>query len=249
MSHAVKHHVALGESRELICWTRMQSEAGQGLEEIVARKELERLAGDGVFFWGVGNAPSVATAAYARLGVPVKVVFSIMKGRPRAVDACPRSLLVWRRYIDMFGAERELPAQALITSRGETDAGDKKRHYALMCSSDVPLKIGKGVPFDHSAFRNVGVNGGPVGASQVTALLQRVQPDGAGDYEANLSAQLTGSYWVRLTDPVVLEASCVESVERAVEEASPYQWLRLVADLRQTAQMPRLGLPMQPSFL
>lgn len=248
MSYAAKHNVSLDHEGELLCWTRMQSEAGQGLEDIVARKELERRAGDGVFFWGIGNAPAVATSTYARLGVPVSVIFSVMKGRPKAVDASPRSLLVWRKYLDMNGAERELPPQALITSRGETDAGDKKRHYALMCRSQAPLKLGKGVRFDPAAFRNVGGNGGPVGASQVTALIQRVQPDGVGDYEANISAELTGSYWVRLTDPVMLDASSVESVEHAVEDASPREWLRLVADLRGKSERPRSIHPAQSSF-
>jgi len=248
MLYQAKHHVPLDHEPELVCWTRMQSEAGQGLEGIVARKELERRAGDGVFFWGVGNAAAVATSIYARLGVSVPVIFSVMKGRPKAVDASPRSLLVWRRYVDMYGAERELPAQALITSRGETDAGDKKRHYALMCRSLAPLKLGKGVRFDPAAFRNVGGNGGPIGASQVTALIQRVQPDGVGDYEANISAELTGSYWVRLTDPVMLDVSSVECVEHVVEGASPREWIRLVADLRERPQRLRSAHPAQSSF-
>ena len=44
-----------------LLWTRMQAEAGQGLELILRRKERERVAGDGRFFWGVGNAPAVIT--------------------------------------------------------------------------------------------------------------------------------------------------------------------------------------------
>lgn len=249
MSYAAKHPASLDHESDLLCWTRMQSEGGQKLEDIVARKELERRAGDGVFFWGVGNAPAVATSTYARLGIPVPVIFSVMKSRPKAVDASPRTLLVWRRYLDMYGAERELPPQALITSRGETDAGDKKRHYALICRSPTPLKLGNGVRFDPAAFRNVGVNRGPVGASQVTALIQRIQPDGVGDYEVNFSAELTGSYWVRLTDPVMLDASSVESVEHIVEGASPREWLRLVADLRERPRRLRSAHPAQSSFL
>ena len=45
---------------ERICWTRMQSEAGEGLPKILRRKDLERRAGAGLFFWGVGNAPARA---------------------------------------------------------------------------------------------------------------------------------------------------------------------------------------------
>ena len=235
-----KHDAPQDVPQELVCWTRMQSEAGQKLEEIVARKEMERRAGNGVFFWGVGNAPAVVASAYARLQVPVQVIFSIMKGRPRSVDAAPRSILVWRSYLDMFGVERDLPQHALITSRGETDKGDKRRHYALICSSSTPLRLEHGVNFDPTAYRNAGGNGGLVGASQVTALLQRVAPPMSGDYEVNLTASLSGSYWVKLTNPVVLEAS---DVEQAANAASSREWCSLVVGLR------RSGQPIAPSEL
>lgn len=217
---------------DIVCWTRMQAEAGQTLDDIVARKEIERRAGEGVFLWGVGNAPARETAAYARAGVPVSVVFSIMKSKPRPIDHTPASLLLWRRYIDFDGMERELPPQAFVTSRGETRAGGKRAHYALMCASASPLRLQRGVGFDPSAFRNVGPKGGPVGASQVTALLRRVAASGPPAYEANLTAGLVGSYWVRLTDPVVIAPADLSWVGEAVRAGSPAQWLRLVADLR-----------------
>ena len=56
---------------EYLCWTRMQVEAGQALESIIARKEIERRAGGGLFFWGVGNAPSTAINALARLEIAI----------------------------------------------------------------------------------------------------------------------------------------------------------------------------------
>ena len=104
---------------EYICWSRMQAEAGQGLAAIVARKECEREAGNGHFFWGVGNAPAVMISALARLKCPVGAVFSIMKGKPKTEDISPRRTLVWRKYLDVTGVERELPPNALITSRAE----------------------------------------------------------------------------------------------------------------------------------
>lgn len=216
-------------SQDFVCWTRMQSEAGQTLDDILARKEIERRAGNGVFFWGVGNAPAVVTSVYARLQVPVKVVFSKMKSRPRPIDAQAQSLLVWRSYLDMFGLERDLPSHALVTSRGETGGGTKKRHYALMCATKTPLQMEHGIRFDPSAYRNVGGNCGPVGASQVTALLRRTSPPTQGDYEANLTATLFGSYWVRLTNPIVLDAA---AVEECTPVRSTSEWCRLVNDLR-----------------
>ncbi len=223
------HNVQTEANQDLVCWTRMQAEAGQGLQTIIARKEVERRAGKGIFFWGVGNAPSVATSAYARLQTPVQVVFSIMKSRPRASDTAPRSLLVWRRYLDMHGNERELPSQALVTSRGETDGGFKKRHYALMCRSETPLVVRHGQCFDPAAYRNIGSKGGPVGASQVTALLQRTGPGSSSDYSANLTAMLVGSYWVRLTDPVLADA---EEIAKTSDVTAPQEWLAAVAKIR-----------------
>jgi hypothetical protein len=38
------------------CWTRFGTEAGEPIEQILERKEAERIATGGVFFWGIGNA-------------------------------------------------------------------------------------------------------------------------------------------------------------------------------------------------
>lgn len=219
---AHRRQVAAKASDEYVCWSRMQAEAGQALDAIVRRKEMERRAGRGSFCWGVGNAPATMTSALARLGHPVAAIFSIMKSRPKAVDVRPARTFAWRRYIDANGAVRPLPRHALVTSRADSAGGPKDRHFALMCWSDSPLAIQRGVPFDPSAYRNAGGNGAPVGASQVTALLKRTS-NGGGEtaYEANICAWLAESYWVKLTDPVEctvdmgeadsLSTSCAES--------------------------------------
>lgn len=217
---------------EVICWSRMQSEAGQGLASIITRKECERLAGEGTFFWGVGNAPALLANVLARLRRPVPVVFSIMKSRPKHVDVAPGRTVVWRRYIDAEGVERDLPAHALITSRGDSASGAKKVHYALVCRSDVPLILKRGQTFDPTAYRNAGGTGAPVGASQVTALLQRVRPDHPSDhYEVNLEASLTGSYWVRLTQPRELTEQQRISIE-GLQNCTSEQWRELVSSIR-----------------
>ena len=215
-----------------VCWSRMQTEAGQGLEAIVARKELERRAGGGVFLWGVGNAPATGINALARIGCRVPVVFSIMKSRPKAVDVAPARTLAWRRYQDASGVERALPASAIVTSRGDSAGGAKRTHYALMCHSAAPLSIERGTPFDVGAYRNAGGTGAPVGSSQVTALLRRTgEPGAASDYEVNLRAWLTGGYWVRLTDPVEVEPDMATRLGTA-GSLDARGWTRLAADLR-----------------
>jgi hypothetical protein len=217
---------------EYICWSRMQAEAGQSLEAIVARKEVERQAGNGQFLWGVGNAPSVIIRALARLGQPVRVVFSIMKTRPKAIDAAPARTIAWRRYIDAHGAERLLPPSALVTSRGDSASGAKRVHYALMCRSEEPLIIRRGQPFDPAAFRNAGGAGAPVGPSQVTALLRRVRHDSeALEYESNITAWLTAGYWVRLTDAVELDAPRLALLALA-GECEAEEWCELADRIR-----------------
>ena len=211
----------------------MQAEAGQGLETIVARKERERLAGDGVFFWGVGNAPAVVAGVLARSRIPVRAIFSIMKSRPKAVDIAPARTVTWRRYIDADGAERSLPPHVLVTSRADSASGPKKIHYALMCYSAEPLSLACGEEkFDPSAFRNAGGSGAPVGHSQVTALLKRVeQGTMTSDYGVNLSAWLTGGYWVRLTDPIEVTSDKQALIER-LNEPSGAEWMVLVKAIR-----------------
>jgi len=217
---------------EYVCWSRMQAEAGQQLEAIIARKELERRAGDGCFLWGVGNPPAVITNVLARAKVPVRAIFSIMKSRPKAVDIAPARTVAWRRYVDAHGAARPLPPHALVTSRGDSASGAKRIHFALMCRSDEPLAIRRGESFDPAAFRNASGTGAPVGASQVTALLRRVGEDSAeSDYEANITAWLTGSYWVRLTDPVELDASRLAILARAADTGLKL-WCEAVAQIR-----------------
>lgn len=217
---------------EYVCWSRMQAEAGQPLAAIVARKEIERQIGDGLFMWGVGNAPAVITNVLARMQVPVRVVFSIMKSRPKSVDISPSLTVAWRRYIDANGIERELPKSCLVTSRGSSASGLKKSHYALMCHSELPLEIRHGEAFDPDSFRNASVAGAAVGSSQVTALLKRVKSEtGATDYEANISAWLTHSYWVRLTDPVVLSNEKLFLLKQ-LANPDPTQWLHILKEIR-----------------
>jgi hypothetical protein len=80
---------------DVFVWTRMGVESGEGLEQIVRRKEAERVEGNGQFWWGIGNSlgPAVRNAA-REAGGRLPVLFSIMLGRPRAADSAPQ--MVWR---------------------------------------------------------------------------------------------------------------------------------------------------------
>lgn len=216
-----------------VCWSRMQAEAGQSLETIIQRKELERRSNGGIFVWGVGNAPARLTRALARTGQPVRAIFSIMKSKPRPSDANAEDLLLWQAYLDADGVERSLPTGSIVTSRAGTASNRKRAHYALICRSDRGLDLDhSGARFDPEAFRNAGEHGRPVGASQVTALLRQVAGQRAdGPYAVNMEADLAGAYWVRLTSPVPLASGAKAMLDRA-SGMSVADWLDLAQQLR-----------------
>lgn len=225
---------------EVVCWTRMQAEAGQPLTDIVARKEAERAAGGGIFCWGVGNPPSRALSRVRASSDPVDVVFSIMKSKPKVHDAKPSEVLVWRSYIDGDGALQPLPEASLVTSRGDTLTKAKLAHYALLCFSSEPLVLADYGSFDPTAYRNVSDEAGPIGSSQVTALVRRVAPEASdAAYRINLRSKLTGSYWVRLAGASTLTAEArakVHALESRVPEGD--EWIELVSEIRSGAVLP-----------
>jgi hypothetical protein len=199
----------------------MQAEGGQPLHDIIYRKELERQANEGVFCWGVGNAPNRCTSGIARSGDDVDVLFSIMKSKPKAVDSAPTSTLIWRKFIDYDGQERTIPNGSLVTSRGESSTGLKRTHFALFCKSREPLVLGDYGSFDHRAYRNLGEVGGAIGPSQVTALLRRTGKEAKdGDYRINLKAKMFGSYWAKLTDPILMSSEKQKCLSRLNTAAS-----------------------------
>ena len=212
---------------DYLCWTRMQAEAGQELSRIVQRKEAERRAGGGLFFWGVGNAPATSIPSLSKRAIPIPVIFSVMKSAPKLADAHPSAVVVWDAYIDSWGMERQLPDHALVLSRRDSPGGAKKVHYALVCHSPEPLTVRRGDAFNHRAFCNASERGAPVGASQVTALVRHCGSTGQGaDYEINMQAALTGSYWVRLTRPIQI-TSALENLPM-----DPCGWTNAVTALR-----------------
>lgn len=183
------------------CWTRFGTEAGETIEEILDRKEQERRDNDGMFFWGIGNsvAPGLATLLEGR--DRPEVLFSPIKGRPRAVDRAPAARFTWRAGLSLDGGRFELPPAARVTSGGPP-GGPARAHYALVCASPRPLAIDPGdADLDFLALRNL-VSGNPLGASQVTAVVRmlREQPPSDMRYQVAMRAELAPPYFVRLTE-------------------------------------------------
>lgn len=225
----------------------MHAESGEVLNSILARKELERRATGGMFFWGVGTPPARSVQSLSLREQSVDVVFSVMKSKPKSKDTHPSALLVWRRFVGSDGVSRRLPPGVLVTSRGHTSGGLKRQHYALVCRSDAPIALGNLGPFDHSAYRNFGGTNGPVGASQVTALLRRQRPENAAaaQYRVNFRAKLEGAYWVRLADPAqVPSTSSWDLIDSSKMELG--MWIELVRSIQLTALS--TGAPSDPQI-
>src|SRR2546430_8082027 len=99
------------------CWTRIGSEAGQPLESIFRRKDEERLANNGLFLWGIGNAVGPSIAELVRRTPEPEVLFSPIRSSPRSTDVSPESVVVWTRASCMDGTTFQLPRFTLVTSR------------------------------------------------------------------------------------------------------------------------------------
>jgi hypothetical protein len=193
------------------CWTRFGTEAGETIEAILERKEAERQANNGVFFWGIGNsiAPAV-TELVRRVGEP-EVLFSPIKSRPRQVDSAPACVVRWTLAEALSGGVFELPEYANVTSRWDP-ARPAARHYALVCSSAGPLEIDDATQISFGALRNLR-SGAPLGASQVTAVVHRSDTGqgGGNDYPVAFRAALVAPYFVRLRGPVPMGSRALVS--------------------------------------
>ena len=190
---------------EHFCWTRFGTEAGQTIEDIFLRKEQERLANNGQFLWGIGNAigPSVK-ALLARTMTP-EVIFSPMKATPRGIDVAPPGVVAWTVGETLEGKPFSLPECSLVTSRCDP-AKPRGVHYALVCYSDGPLSLaGSSLRVNAANLRNL-LTGRPVASSQVTAIVaqsRQLEKDFA-TYPIAIHARLVRPYFVRLLDPVWL---------------------------------------------
>lgn len=221
---------------QVFCWTKMGTEAGQGLEAILQRKEFERLSGDGLFAWGIGNSVGPAIRHARELGFDsLDVLFTRMKSAPKAIDVSPGALILWTAYESENGDVLPLPAHVLVTSRGNTDerVGLKRTHYALLCSSKHSLLS----PVDDQAVDSSSVcnlmSRNPTGASQVTAVVRTTASQApCKPYPVQFRAKLAGPGFVRLVCPTILKDDLKQLYRRATSAGSPQQWLERVVELR-----------------
>jgi len=195
-------------------WTRFGTEAGQSVLDILRRKEKERAANGGVFYWGIGNAVGPSILELLRRSVEPEVLFSPIKSAPKRDDVAPEAVVAWTAAAGIDGEPHRLPVWSLITSRFNVG---RPRHYALVCKSDFTFT--EESVFGRESVERVAmgeltniVTGRPLGASQVTAVVQRQvgsNPSGA-EYEVKFRARLVPPYFVQLSDPrpITVAAAC-----------------------------------------
>ncbi len=185
------------------CWTRFGTEAGEKIETILDRKEDERKANNGIFLWGIGNGLKPSMLELVRNNPEPEIVFSPIRSAPRKVDVAPETVVIWLAGRTMEDKHYNLPRGSFVTSRAS-----KRPHYALVCSSETPLTIDpEGDTFTFNSLRNL-VSGNPVGASQVTAVVQHDSEEVDNDsivYTVALRAKLVPPYFIRLTEPCEIE--------------------------------------------
>ena len=202
------HHDASVPNRDhslprSFCWTRFGTEAGETIDAILARKEAERQANGGVFYWGIGNSIAPAVAELLRWVDEPQVLFSPIRTRARPVDEAPGCVVRWLSATGLTGELFDLPGAICVTSRRDP-ARPGGNHYALVCSPEDPLEIADVGKLRFGALRNLR-GGTPLGASQVTAVVQREDAGAGSEYTVALRATLIAPYFVRLRQPIPLE--------------------------------------------
>lgn len=228
----------------VFCWTKMGAEAGQSLDSILARKELERRVGGGTFCWGIGNSLGSAPrlAAESSPSGQVEVLFTRMKSSPKKIDSVPESLVLWTSFHTPDDKIANLPNHIMITSRGHRPNGKPKLfHYALVCSSDTELnqetRYGY---FDASLTRNY-LSRNAVGASQVTAVVhyEEILSDAERPYQVEFHALLSELGFIKLAHPVPLTGKIKALYSELCSATTEQEWESLSRELASLARQQR----------
>lgn len=198
----MRQHISSPQS---FVWTRFGTEAGQSISDILRRKETERVANGGVFYWGIGNAVGPSILELLRKNEAPEVLFSPIKSAPRKEDVTPEAVVAWTAAEGLDGEPHRLPIWSLITSRFNID---RPRHYALVCSSEISFADGILLAAENAERIAMGeltnlVTGRPLGSSQVTAVVQRRVRAGfsSAEYDVSFRAKLVPPYFVQLSGP------------------------------------------------
>ena len=232
-----------------VCLTKFGPELGETAKEIVARKDLERRSGAGAhkneFWWGVGkkNTAQAIQTLISQHGGNI-ILFSAIKDQKAPKNASATDALVWRKYRILGGdILQDIPKHVLITSAALTKSGTiRMKHFALVCNSSVPLKMGGRVfRFSNAHYKNLskeGKLGKSAKGQRTTAALVRWTSSpisgAACDSLIDFSAAFCTPYCVELFDPMRIPPSSVAKLNQQVAHGLGIgQWALAVAAIRQ----------------
>lgn len=198
-----------GQIPRKFVWTKMNTDGGEPLENIVRRKDLERQSGErtfeNVFWWGVGESKGEAIRKHlvGKVGNP-RVLFSRMCSLPQQRDK-EEGGLIWQSYLDDEGNEHSIPDHVIVHSRRkDIHSRPIKSYYAIVCRSPQPLRLSGRASFYASELRNLrqdGTVGKNPGSSQTTLVVD-YSPNPkkriGRPYHDELRADLVGPYFVKL---------------------------------------------------
>ena len=227
--------MTLNQITNAFVWTKIQAEAGQSIDHILNRKELERQSGSS-FWWGIGESKAEKVTLLGAQQTSVAVLFSKMLSTPNLRDSDPEGVVVWEAYETPAG-KIPLPPHAVVTSRARDRRGmPKSRHYALVCANQTCILRSGGGMLDSGTLRNFGNGGKSVGSSQITAVVERTTRTGAGQsYPITMRATLIAPYAVRLTSPRKLSVSELQLLDSAsLGTMDADDWIAVAKELRQT---------------
>jgi hypothetical protein len=219
---------------EAFVWTKIQADAGQTVQSILRRKELERQSG-GTFWWGIGESKTEKVRLLLARDSHPAILFSRMLSAPHRRDSNPDGVLLWEAYHTQRG-KVPLPSHAVVLSRAhECNGSPKQRYYAFVCENPLGLShSGSGGTVDIGKLRNFGDGGKPIGSSQISAVVERAAPTSTGlSYPITARATLVAPYVVQLAAPrelSPLERRLLDEVSLTGKTAQ--DWNAVVKQLR-----------------
>ena len=113
---------------------------GETPEHIIVRKEAERVAGAGEFWWGLGASLGVSVEVMAqRNGGTLPALFSKSKGIETQQNSEVRIWNAWRSVLHPDQQGR-IPGHIIVTSGH--DPKKRQTRFAFICRSAVELALG-----------------------------------------------------------------------------------------------------------
>jgi hypothetical protein len=227
--------MTISDIPDAFVWTKIHADAGQSIDDILRRKELERQSG-GTFWWGVGQP--LKEQKIMLLGQLPAVLFSLMLSKPHKRDRDPEGVLLWESY-HSTGGTVPLPPHAIVISRAHDSKGrPKSRYYALVCANPAGIPHSNGRILDTRTLRNLGEHGRRIGTSQITAVVERsaAQPDNGHQYPTTVCATLVAPYFVKLVAPRLLSSREKRRLDEvSVDGKSLDDWIAVARELRRAA--------------